>query len=157
MKNKVPATDQRELLRKVEELVQQIERSGEEDVPIHAMVEAIVKELRDELGIYGARLYERLGDDYVLRVTFPGGNTVDEVFRVSRKDLAEECGRERVVTFEELVEPTLLKTQHLFPSALDGGVSCFERWLAGHRIFGRVRILGRLRGVGLRNSRGHHS
>ena len=84
MKNKVPATDQRELLRKVEELVQQIERSGEEDVPIHAMVEAIVKELRDELGIYGARLYERLGDDYVLRVTFPGGNTVDEVFRVSR-------------------------------------------------------------------------
>ena len=84
MKKKTTVTDQRELLRKVEELVQQIDRSGEEDVPIHAMVEAIVKELRDELGIYGARLYERFGDDYVLRVTFPGGNTVDETFRVSR-------------------------------------------------------------------------
>lgn len=84
MSHSKPAMEQRALLRKVEELVQQIERSGEEKVPIHAMVEAIVKELRDELGIYGARLYERLGDEYVLRVTFPGGNAVDENFRVSR-------------------------------------------------------------------------
>lgn len=84
MKENSQSLGQRALLRKVEELVQQIGRSGEEDVPIHAMVEAIVKELRDELGIYGARLYERYGDDYVLRVTFPGGNTVDEVFRVPR-------------------------------------------------------------------------
>lgn len=83
MSQNKPAMEQRALLRKVEELVQQIERSGEEKVPIHAMVEAIVKELRDELGIYGARLYERFGDEYVLRVTFPGGNAVDENFRVS--------------------------------------------------------------------------
>lgn len=80
-----PALKQRALLRKVEELVQQIERSGEEKIPIHAMVEAIVRKLRNELGIYGARLYERLGDDYLLRVTFPGGNAVDEIFRVSRE------------------------------------------------------------------------
>ena len=90
--NTTPAPEQRALLRKVEELVQQIERSSEEEVPIHAMVEAIVKELRDELGIYGARLYERFGEDYVLRVTFPGGNTVDEVFRVPRSyPPVEQC------------------------------------------------------------------
>ena len=74
--------EHRALLRKVEELVAQIDRTYGEPVPIHAMVDAIIEELRDELGIYGGRLYERSGDDYLLRVTFPGAVPVDDVFRI---------------------------------------------------------------------------
>ena len=74
--------EQRALLRKVEELVTQIDRAYDEPVPIHAMIDAIIEELRDELGIYGGRLYERSGDDYRLRVTFPGAVPVDDVFRI---------------------------------------------------------------------------
>lgn len=74
--------EQRALLRKVEELVAQIDRTYDEPVPIHSMIDAIIEELRDELGIYGGRLYERSGDDYLLRVTFPGAVPVDDIFRI---------------------------------------------------------------------------
>ncbi|MDA8019197.1 MAG: PP2C family protein-serine/threonine phosphatase [Thermoanaerobaculia bacterium] len=75
--------EQRALLRKVEELVTQIDRTHDEPVPIHAMVDAIIEELREDLGIFGGRLYERSGDDYFLKVTFPGAVPVDQVFRIS--------------------------------------------------------------------------
>lgn len=74
----------RALLRKVEELVAQIDRADATAVPIHAMVDAIIAELRDELGIYGGRLYRRSGEDYVLQFTFPGGVPVDEHFSIPR-------------------------------------------------------------------------
>ena len=89
------------LLRRVEELVAQIERSGQAKIPIHSMVEAIVRELRDDLGIYGARLYERMGDDYVLRATFPGGKLVESMFRVPRTyEPVELCLMQGIVYME---------------------------------------------------------
>ncbi|MEM9596342.1 MAG: SpoIIE family protein phosphatase [Acidobacteriota bacterium] len=74
----------RALLRQVEEVVTHIARSGEEKIPIHAMADAIIRELRDELGIFGGRLYERSDEDYVLRATFPNAKPVDELIVVPR-------------------------------------------------------------------------
>ncbi|MCG8457176.1 MAG: SpoIIE family protein phosphatase, partial [Holophagales bacterium] len=79
-----PAISQRELLRKVESLTENIQRSDASSAPIYAIVDAILVHLRDELGIYGARLYERLGDDYILRATFPDAKPVEETIRVPR-------------------------------------------------------------------------
>lgn len=61
----------RELMRQVEQIVAEIERSGEETVIIHLAADEIISRLREELGIWGGRLYEREGNDYVLRATFP--------------------------------------------------------------------------------------
>ncbi|MEO1083299.1 MAG: hypothetical protein AAFY88_03575 [Acidobacteriota bacterium] len=51
--------DQKDLLRRVEEVVQHIEKSGRDKVPIHSMIEAIVRELGGDVDIFGARLYQR--------------------------------------------------------------------------------------------------
>ena len=76
-------TDFRALLRRVEEVVQHIE-SSEDEVPIHSILGEIITRLRHELGIYGGRLYERSGDDYVLRATFPDAKEVDDLVRIPR-------------------------------------------------------------------------
>jgi len=76
-------TDFRTLLRRVEEVVQHIE-STDEEVPIQSIADEIISRLRDELGIYGGRLYERSGEDYVLKATFPDAKEVEEVVRIPR-------------------------------------------------------------------------
>lgn len=101
---------QRALLRKVEELVLHIENSGEAgetEIPIHSMIEAIVRELHDDLGIFGARLYERLGEEYVLRATFPGGKRVDEMFRVPRTYPPVELCLMQGIVYMEADDPRL--------------------------------------------------
>ncbi|MEM8933061.1 MAG: PP2C family protein-serine/threonine phosphatase [Acidobacteriota bacterium] len=91
----------RVLLRRVEELIAHIERSGKAKVPIHEMIEAIVRELRPQLGIYGARLYERMHDDYVLRATFPGAKPPAEMVRVPRTyEPVELCLMQGIVYME---------------------------------------------------------
>ncbi len=70
-------------LRRVEQVVKHLESSGDE-VPIHSVADEIIRRLRTELGIYGGRLYERSGDDYVLRATFPDAKEVSELVRIPR-------------------------------------------------------------------------
>lgn len=77
-------TDYRALMRRVEEVVARIGQSGDHDVPIHAMADEIIRRLRFELGIYGGRLYQRDGEDYVLRATFPDAQEVEEEVRIPR-------------------------------------------------------------------------
>ena len=79
-----PAAAQRSLLRKVESLVESIERSDASSESIHEIVDAIVSHLREDLGIFGARLYERQGEDYILKRTFPGAHVVADPVRIPR-------------------------------------------------------------------------
>jgi sigma-B regulation protein RsbU (phosphoserine phosphatase) len=56
-------------MQKVERVVDTIERSAKNGQTIHTVAEAILAELRAELGVYGARLYRRKGPNYVLQAT----------------------------------------------------------------------------------------
>ena len=62
--------DYRELMKKVERLVAAIDRVDDVEATVHRVAAEIIGEFRDELGIFGGRLYRRSGDDYVLRATF---------------------------------------------------------------------------------------
>lgn len=62
--------DYRELMKKVERLVSAIDRVDDVEATVHRVAAEIIGEFRDELGIFGGRLYRRSGDDYVLRATF---------------------------------------------------------------------------------------
>lgn len=77
-------TDYRALMRRVEDVVKRIGQAPEQDVAIHWIADEIIRQLRGELGIYGGRLYERDGEDYVLRATFPDAKEVEEEIRVPR-------------------------------------------------------------------------
>lgn len=79
-------TDYRALMRRVEEVVAHIGRTGDDDddIPIHSMADEIIRKLRGDLGIYGGRLYQRDGEDYVLRATFPDAKEVEKEVRVPR-------------------------------------------------------------------------
>ncbi len=76
--------DYRQLMRKVEKVVDVIERGDEEIATIHSVADEIIRRLRDDLGIYGGRLYKRDGDSYLLRATFPNAKEVTEELRVPR-------------------------------------------------------------------------
>ncbi len=77
----VRPVDYRQLMKKVEQVVREIEASGETGATIHTLASAIVGRFRDELGIYGGRLYRREGEEYELAATFPESREL-EGFRV---------------------------------------------------------------------------
>jgi sigma-B regulation protein RsbU (phosphoserine phosphatase) len=62
--------DYRTLMKKVEKLVSAIERVDDVEETVHKVAGEIIAQFRDELGIFGGRLYRRAGSDYVLRATF---------------------------------------------------------------------------------------
>ncbi len=72
------------LMRRVQEIVDRIGRGDGETVTVHHAADQIISRLRGELGIWGGRLYERDGDDYVLRATFPDARPVDREMRIPR-------------------------------------------------------------------------
>lgn len=76
--------DYRALMKKVEQVVAAIERADDAGQTIHVVMEKLIAEFRDELGIYGGRLYKRLGADYALQSTFPDATPVPEGVRVPR-------------------------------------------------------------------------
>ena len=62
--------DWADLMGEVEELVSAIEDAEGRTATLHAAVEAIIGKFRDQLGIYGGRIYRRQGDQYVLLGVF---------------------------------------------------------------------------------------
>jgi sigma-B regulation protein RsbU (phosphoserine phosphatase) len=62
-------TNYRELMKKVEQVVSGLARSEETGRTVHTVAEAIIGKFRDQLGIFGARLYHRQGPSYVLEAT----------------------------------------------------------------------------------------
>lgn len=77
-------SDPHQLLKKVEEVAAAIEEGGEETTVIHQVAEEIITRLRRDLGIYAGRLYERDGDTYVLRATFPEARPVRDGIRLPK-------------------------------------------------------------------------
>ena len=74
----------RALMQKVEGVIEHIERAPGTRLDLPSVVDEIIGRLRDELGIFGGRLYESDGDSYQLRARFPNHHEVDEVVRVPR-------------------------------------------------------------------------
>src|SRR5260370_7485074 len=56
----------RVLMKKVEHLVATLDRAEDEGSTIQSLIESIIVHFRDELGIYGGRLYRPRGAFYVL-------------------------------------------------------------------------------------------
>ncbi len=75
--------DYHQRMKKVENFVEAIENAADVATTLHAAVAAIVAQFRDELGIFGGRLYRRDDQDYVLLATFPDAKQVDGI-RVPR-------------------------------------------------------------------------
>lgn len=62
--------DWADLMGEVEDLVSAIEDAEGRTATLHAAVEAIIGKFRDQLGIYGGRIYRRQGDEFVLMGVF---------------------------------------------------------------------------------------
>jgi sigma-B regulation protein RsbU (phosphoserine phosphatase) len=63
------AVNYRELMKKVEQVAAGLDRSQETGQTVHAVAEAIIGKFRDELGIFGCRIYRRQGPTYLLETT----------------------------------------------------------------------------------------
>ena len=62
--------DYQQLFKKVEAFVEEIDRHEDIAKTISQAAEGIVSTFREELGIYGGRLYRKMGHSYVLQATF---------------------------------------------------------------------------------------
>jgi sigma-B regulation protein RsbU (phosphoserine phosphatase) len=77
-----PASNYRELMKKVEQVVAGLDRSQETGRTVHTVAEAIIGKFRDQLGIFGARLYRRQGTAYVLEATLGDAKELPQGFEV---------------------------------------------------------------------------
>lgn len=76
--------DYRELMKKVERLVAATARVDDVEGSVHHVAEEIIRQFRDELGVFGGRLYRRQHHDYVLRATFGEARPLEPGLRVPR-------------------------------------------------------------------------
>ena len=77
-----PPVDYRGLMKKVEQVVAVMDRGEDTGATIQSIVATIVQKFRDELGIYGGRLYRRSGRSYVLQGTFGEAKAVPAGLKV---------------------------------------------------------------------------
>jgi Stage II sporulation protein E (SpoIIE) len=82
--NDKPTADYRVLMRRVQEIVDRIGRGDGESATVRHAADQVISRLRGELGIWGGRLYERDGEDYVLLATFPDARPVGHQIRIPR-------------------------------------------------------------------------
>jgi sigma-B regulation protein RsbU (phosphoserine phosphatase) len=61
------------LFRKIEKTLASIEGSEDLVATLTVILERLVTDFRDDLGLIGGRIYSRQGDDYVLQAEFPPG------------------------------------------------------------------------------------
>jgi len=69
-------------MKRVEQLVREIQASDEVGATIHHLADAIIARFRDALGFYGGRLYQWDGEAYELKATFPNAKPVEGGLRV---------------------------------------------------------------------------
>jgi hypothetical protein len=74
--SEVRQVNYRRLMRRVEQVVASLDRHEDMGTTIHSLIDTIVDKLRDELGLFGGRLYERRNGDYVLDGTFGDAKSV---------------------------------------------------------------------------------
>jgi sigma-B regulation protein RsbU (phosphoserine phosphatase) len=76
------AVDVRHLMKRVEQLVREIQSSDEIGATIHHLADAIIARFREALGLHGGRLYQWDGEAYELKATFPDAKPVAAGLRV---------------------------------------------------------------------------
>lgn len=74
--------DYRELMKKVERVVAAIERADDVGDTLHTVIDSVLTQFREELGIYGGRIYRRRGEDYELEGVFGGAKQPPEDIEV---------------------------------------------------------------------------
>lgn len=79
-----PQVNHRELMKKVEQAVEAIDRAGDVGEIVHRAADLVIERFRDELGLYGGRLYQKQGKHYRLLQTFGDAKEVPEGLRVPR-------------------------------------------------------------------------
>ena len=72
----------RDLMKKVEQAVEAIDRTDDTTSTIHSAVSLIIGQFRHELGLYAGRLYRRQGKHFVLEKVFGDGGEGQEGLRV---------------------------------------------------------------------------
>ncbi|HSL81686.1 MAG TPA: hypothetical protein VLF66_02865, partial [Thermoanaerobaculia bacterium] len=77
-----PPVNYRELMKKVEQAVEAIERADSPADTIHTAVTLILGKFRDELGLTAGRIYRRQGKYFVLEKVFGDGQEAAEGLRV---------------------------------------------------------------------------
>jgi sigma-B regulation protein RsbU (phosphoserine phosphatase) len=82
MTNESRPADFRQLMKRVELLVREIQASEETGATIHHVADAIISRFRGALGFYGGRLYQWDGEAYELTATFPDARPVEDGMRV---------------------------------------------------------------------------
>lgn len=111
LKNETTPVDYRQLMQKVEQVVDVIEQGDEEIATIHQMADEIIRRLRGDLGIFGGRLYQRDGDSYLLRATFPDAKAVVKEVRVPRSyrpvELCQLMGAVYMSADDPRIDPAL--------------------------------------------------
>ncbi|HVT18789.1 MAG TPA: PP2C family protein-serine/threonine phosphatase [Thermoanaerobaculia bacterium] len=100
----------RALMKKVEQLVAVIERAADEGTTIRTLVDGIVVKFRDELGIYGGRIYRRRGAFYVLQDTFGDAKEVPQGLKVPASYAPIERVLEDGTLFMDSDDPRLDKS-----------------------------------------------
>jgi serine phosphatase RsbU (regulator of sigma subunit) len=76
--------DYRELMKKVERLVETIASADDVEQTVNLVADGIISHFREKLGIYGGRLYRRQQGEYVLRATFGEAKEIEPGLRVPR-------------------------------------------------------------------------
>lgn len=99
----------RGLMKKVEQMVSAMERADFEDrtATIRRLLENVITKFRDELGIYGGRLYRRRGETYALEGTFGEAKEVPRGLRVPVSYRPIQLVLEDGVAYMEAEDPTI--------------------------------------------------
>ncbi len=74
--------DIRQLMKRVEQLVREIQSADEVGITIYNLADAIISRFQDALGFYGGRLYQWDGEAYELKATFPNAKPAEREIRV---------------------------------------------------------------------------
>jgi hypothetical protein len=74
--------DIRQLMKRVEQLVREIQSADEVGITIYNLADAIISRFQDALGFYGGRLYQWDGEAYELKATFPNAKPAERDIRV---------------------------------------------------------------------------
>ncbi|MEO8504040.1 MAG: PP2C family protein-serine/threonine phosphatase [Acidobacteriota bacterium] len=97
----------RTLMKQVQDVVGAIERSDEKGSTVHSTAEAIIARFREDLGIYGGRLYRREGGNYVLIATFGDAKALPEGLAVPAAYAPIEAVLEDGAVFMEASDPRI--------------------------------------------------
>jgi sigma-B regulation protein RsbU (phosphoserine phosphatase) len=98
-------------MKKVEQVVAVMDRAEEDTgATIHSIVETIVQKFRDELGIYGGRLYRRSGRSYVLQGTFGDAKEVPAGLKIPVSYRPVKLALEQGAVFMAVDDPRLDKS-----------------------------------------------